>query len=205
MVRTAAAVLALAAAATLASAHSLGDLLKRQSAIPEEAMQQVEGLQSIAGNVISDLSSGNVTSDCSSWIQTLQGCSASAGGDVEQTATCTCGDDAVSQLTACAGAYGSDAESQASGFADFCTNTLPSLNLNGTSASSIIAGATSSLESASSSVASETAASTGSESPSQTTGSANPSETAAPGNSAGKTAAAGGLASVAALVAVLAF
>ncbi|BGP39617.1 hypothetical protein JCM10450v2_003585 [Rhodotorula kratochvilovae] len=203
MVRTAVAVVALAASAY---ASGFGSLIKRQS-LSDQATQSVEGLLNIAESVSSDVIAGNATADCTAWVTSLQSCSNIE--DETEVAVCACGTDVLTQLTACAPAYGESASTDAAGFATFCTETLPTLTSGGdnatlsSAASSIAASATSALASVSSS-ASSAAVSASSSSASSASSAAQPSASASGNSAAGKTAIAGGLAGVVALVAAFA-
>ncbi|GAA5964118.1 hypothetical protein JCM21900_004513 [Sporobolomyces salmonicolor] len=182
----------------------LEQLLAKRQDISGQATEQVQGLLSLANDVLSDAQAGNITSTCQTWATSISGCQSNSGTDQAAVAACACGSTLLDQMTACATAYGSTGPSQASGFTSFCTATLPALLGNSSAASSVAASATSeiaSLTSAASAQASATVSVSGSSSHSGTDASsaAAPSSTGSSG--AAKLAGAGGAAGVVALLA----
>ncbi|GAA5821924.1 hypothetical protein JCM3770_003578 [Rhodotorula araucariae] len=204
MVRTAVVVVALAASAY---ASGIGSLIKRQAS-SDQATQSVEGLLTIAENVSRDVIAGNATADCSAWVTSLQSCSTI--GDETEVAVCACGDDVLTQLTACAPAYGESAASDAAGFSTFCTDTLPTLTSSSDNStlssevSSAAASATSALASVSSSASSAASSVARASSSSASSSAVQPSASAGGSSGAGRTAVVGGLAGAVALVAAIA-
>ncbi|BGP31677.1 hypothetical protein JCM10296v2_003451 [Rhodotorula toruloides] len=221
MVRTAAAFAILAVSATAVSATDLSGLFKRQT-LSGDSQAQINGLLDLANKVLTDASSGNITSQCLSWSSALADCQSNTSDQV-QIAICSCNSDNLSQMTSCSGVYGSEGQSDASGFTTFCTQTLPTLTggasgSNSTAssissaASSAVAsetGAIASLSSAASS-ASRTASSRAGAAASGSAGTSSASAAGASGSSkpssgAGKNAVVGGFAGLVGLVAALAF
>ncbi|GAA5998417.1 hypothetical protein JCM5350_005943 [Sporobolomyces pararoseus] len=131
MVRSTLALLLLAPCALASSSFSgLRSLNKRQT-LSGDATQQIQGLLTLAQQVLTDAQSGNISSACSGWSQSLIGCEGSAGQNQVALASCACGSQVIDQLNSCASSYGSTGTSAASGFQSFCQNTLPSIAQTG--------------------------------------------------------------------------
>ncbi|GAA5859967.1 hypothetical protein JCM1840_001820 [Sporobolomyces johnsonii] len=207
MVRTVLITLALAASAVAASNSRfthLEQLLTKRQDISGQASEQVQGLLSLANDVLSDAQAGNITSNCQTWAASISGCQSNSGTDQAAVAACACGSTLLDQMTSCATAYGSTGTSEASGFSSFCTTTLPALLGNSSAASSVAASATSeiaSLTSAASAQASATATLSASSSPSGTDASSAAAPASTGSSGAGRTVAAGAAAGVVALLA----
>ncbi|GAA5847713.1 hypothetical protein JCM3766R1_000740 [Sporobolomyces carnicolor] len=132
MVRFTLALLALVPAVFATSFSGLRALQKRQT-LSGDATGQVQGLLILAQQVFADAQAGNITTACSTW-----------AGSLSQF---------LDQLDSCASSRGATSTSAASGFATFCTNTLPSVAQSGLT-STVGASSTSSGSAAQSSAAS---------------------------------------------------
>ncbi|GAA5837853.1 hypothetical protein JCM5353_006445 [Sporobolomyces roseus] len=156
MVRaTSLALLALVPSALASSSFgSLNSFSKRQQ-LGADSTEQVQGLLTLAQQVLKDQQSGNITEACTSWAGSLIGCEGSAGSNQVELASCACGSDILTQLDSCASAYGETGTSAASGFESFCTNTLPSIAQN--PSTTTVGGGSSSVASSAASSASAVA------------------------------------------------
>ena len=92
----------------------LHTLAKRQT-LGADSTSQVQGLLTLAQQVLQDAQSGNLTQACQSWAGSLTSCESSAGSSQVQLAVCACQSNVISQLNDCASAYGSTGTNAASG------------------------------------------------------------------------------------------
>ena len=99
------------ASSSFGTLHSFS---KRQQ-LGADSTEQVQGLLTLAQQVLGDRQSGNITEACTSWAGSLIGCESSAGSNQVELASCACGTDILTQLNSCASAYGETGTSAASG------------------------------------------------------------------------------------------
>ncbi|GAA5881894.1 hypothetical protein JCM16303_003453 [Sporobolomyces ruberrimus] len=130
MVRATLVLLALVPSAFASSLEGLQSLKKRQT-LSGDATQQVQGLLTLAQQVLTDAQSGNLSSSCSAWAGSLAQCESSGGTNQVALASCACQSSVLEQLDGCATSYGSTGTSAASGFESFCSSTLPSIAQTG--------------------------------------------------------------------------
>ncbi|KAK4055982.1 hypothetical protein OIO90_002976 [Microbotryomycetes sp. JL221] len=192
MVRLSLSLVALSSAALVAaqSGHgligtSLTNAFYQKLARRQDLGGTLEGLQTLLRDAITASSgSGNCSSECGNWTQTIQSCVTSNSNDNTAIGMCACERGTVSAMQSCGACLGDSQGSTAADVAQLCSQALDAMP-SGANSGGLSSTASSSAASGASSAASGSSRASSGSAPAATSSGASQSGGAAPSSATG--------------------